>query len=88
MFRSTWKCPHNKSGRDADDRHGTEERAPRIHLSLHKGLVGETGHPHIETVGLTGDNANRTKCILHTLKDHCKLRSNEIEAATAYNQQV
>ena len=26
-------------GRDADDWHGTEERALRIHLSLNKGLV-------------------------------------------------
>ena len=27
-----------EEGRDVDDWHGTEERTPRIHLSLHKGL--------------------------------------------------
>ena len=35
-----------------------------------------------------GDDANCTKCLLHTLKGHCKPRSNEIVAAIACKQLV
>ena len=59
-----------------------------IHLSLHKGLVGEAGHAHIKEGDLTEDNADSTKYLLETLKGHCKLRSNEIVAATVYKQLV
>ena len=52
-----------------------------------KAWSGETDHAHI-AVGLTGDNATSTKCILDTSKGHCKPRSNEIVAATAYKQLV
>ena len=37
-------------------------------------------------MGLTGDDATSTKCILDILEDHCELRSNEIVVATAYKQ--
>ena len=47
---------------------------------------GEMGHAYIKTAGLTDDNANSTKCILDTLKGHCKPRSNETVATTAYKQ--
>ena len=53
-----------------------------------KALSGKTGHTHIEVMGLTGDNATSIKCILDTLEGHCKPRSKEIVAATAYKQQV
>ena len=69
-------------GKEADDWHGAEKNPPRIHWSLHKGLVG--GGTHIEAIGPMGDDANSTKCILDTLKGHCKQRSNKIVAATAY----
>ena len=75
-----------EEGRDADDRHGTEETTPRIHLSLHKCLVEGDGHTHIEAVGLMGDDVNNMKCMLDALKGHYKLRSNEIVAATSYKQ--
>ena len=64
------------------------KKNPRNHLLLHKGLFGGDGTTHIEAVGLMGDDANSTKCILDTLKNHCKPRSNEILAATAYKQLV
>ena len=76
-----------EEGRDDDDWHGTEERSPRIHPLLHKGLVNR-GQTHKEAVGPTGDYAASTKCIFKTLKIHCKPRSNEIVAATAYKQLV
>ena len=53
-----------------------------------KAWSGETGHTHIEAVGLTGDNATSTKYILDTLTCHCKPRSNDIVAVTAYKQWV
>ena len=49
---------------------------------------GQTGYAHIEAVGLTGDDATSIKCILDTPKGHCKPRSNEVVAATAYKQLV
>ena len=53
-----------------------------------KAWLGERGHTHIETVGLMDDDANSTKCLLDTLKGHCKPRSNKIVAAKAYKQLV
>ena len=65
-----------EEGGDADDLHGAKERTPRIYLPLHKGLVGETGHADIESVGPMGDDANGIKCTLDALKGHCKPKSN------------
>ena len=53
-----------------------------------KALLGETDHAYIKAVDLTGDDVPSTKCLLDTLKGHCKPRSNEIVAATAYKQLV
>ena len=52
-----------------------------------KAWSGDTGHTHIKAVELTGDDAASTKCLSDTLKGHCKPRSNEIVAATAYKVQ-
>ena len=49
-----------------------------------KACSGEMGHAHIEGAGLMGDDAHSMKCILDTLKGHCRPRSNERVAATAY----
>ena len=68
--------------------HGTEERAPRIHLSLHKGLVRRGRSAHIKSVGLTGDDDISMKSILDALEGHCKLSNNAIVAETAYRQLV
>ena len=43
---------------------------------------------HTEAVGLMGNDVTSTKCILDTLKGHCKPWSNEIIAATAYKELV
>ena len=59
---------------------------PRIHLSQHKGLVRGDGPHKIEAVGLTGDDACSTQCLLETLEVHCKPRNNIIVTAAAYNQ--
>ena len=48
----------------------------------------ETGHTHIEVVGLTGYNVTSTKYILGIIEGDCKPKSNEIVAATAYRQLV
>ena len=49
---------------------------------------GETGHAHVEAVNRTGADVTSTKCILDTLKGHCKPRGNEKVATTAYKQLV
>ena len=51
-----------------------------------KAWSGETGQMNIESVGLTGDDATSTKFSLDALEGHCKPRSNEIAAVTAYMQ--
>ena len=53
-----------------------------------KAWLGDTSHAHIEATGLTGDDAASTKCLLDTLKGHCKQWSNKIVAATTYKQLV
>ena len=53
-----------------------------------KAWSGETGQTHIKSVGITGDDATCTKCILGALEGHCKPRSNETVAAKAYKQLV
>ena len=45
-----------------------------------KAWSGEAAHAHIETWGLTGDDATCTSCILDILEGHYKPRSNEIVA--------
>ena len=46
------------------------------------------GHAHREAAGPMGEDVNSMKYLLDALKDHCKPRSNEIVAATAYKQLV
>ena len=75
-------------GRNVDHRHGTEERAPKLHLLLIKAWPEETGQTYIEFSGLTGYDATSTKCILDAPKGYCKPRSNEILAVTACTQLV
>ena len=53
-----------------------------------KAWSGERGCTHIEAAGLTGDNTISTICILGSLEDLCKPRSNEIITATACKQLV
>ena len=53
-----------------------------------KAWSGKTGQAHIESVGLIGDGATSTKCMLDTFEGHCKPRSNEIVATVAYTQLV
>ena len=78
---SIWQLQGFKEeDRDVDDWHGTEERGPRIHLSLHKGLIrGYRSQTH------RSSRSYRWHC---SLESHCKPRSNEIVAATAYRQLV
>ena len=53
-----------------------------------KAWSGELGHAYTEAVGLTGDDATSTKCLLDTLEGDFKPRSNKIVAVTAYKQLV
>ena len=43
-----------EEGRNADHRQGTEERAPETYI---KAWSGKSDQAHIETPGLTGDDA-------------------------------
>ena len=51
-----------------------------------KASSGETGQTHIESEGLTGDDATSTECIPDVLEGYYKPRSNEIVVAAAYKQ--
>ena len=53
-----------------------------------KAQSGKTGQAHIKSVGLTGNDASNTICILGALGGHCKPSINDIVAATAYKQLV